>query len=97
MLLAIVVRMPGAALLMWSLMLCGPSAPHTVTVLVSVAKPRSTCNGSQGFSSSFSATQKLYLAGWPWVERSSIPGVPPPTFSKVRRIARPMVAFGRQP
>ena len=38
---AIIMMMPSAVVLSWSLMLCGPSAPITVTVLVSPLKPRS--------------------------------------------------------
>ena len=52
-----VMRMPRAVVLRASLMLCGPSALTTVTVLVSRGKPRSTCSGSHGFASSFSAMQ----------------------------------------
>ena len=66
--------MPAAVAETWSLMLWGFSAPTTVTVEAHGGKPRSTCSGSQGDSASFSATQKLYLDGWPWVERSSTPG-----------------------
>ena len=40
-----------------------PSAPTTVTVLQSRAKPRSTCSGSHGLASSFSAQQNVYLPG----------------------------------
>ena len=48
-------------------MLCGPSAAITVTVEVSLSWPISTWYGSQGLCSSFSAAQKVNLAGVPAV------------------------------
>ena len=55
--LATVVTMPSGVVEPWSLILCGPSDPHTVTVLISAENPRSTDSGSQGEAASFSAMQ----------------------------------------
>src|SRR5258705_11734176 len=78
-------------------MLQVPSTPPTVTVLASLAKPRSTCNGSHGLASSFSAQQKLYLPGCPCVALSISPGNAPPMFCNINRSARPSVAFAHAP
>jgi hypothetical protein len=74
-----------------------PEVPTTVTTSSVRAKPRSTCNGSQGEADSFSARQNEYLAGWPRVAMSISPGFAPPTFWSTRRTARPMVALARLP
>ena len=37
------------------------------------------------------------MAGLPWVAMSPRPGQPPPTFIRMSRIARPMVALARKP
>ena len=78
-------------------MLHVPSAPTTVTVLASGAKPRSTCSGSHGLASSFSAQQNVYFPGWPCVARSISPGSARPMFCRMRRSARPSVAFAHAP
>ena len=41
--------------------------------------------------------QKVYLPGWPWVDRSISPGKAPPRFLSMSRIARPTVAFAGLP
>src|SRR5215470_19139646 len=51
-----VATMAGGVVEAWSLMLCGASDLHTVTVL-SPAKPRSAASDSQGEAASFSARQ----------------------------------------
>ena len=81
----------------WSLILCGPSAPNTVTVEVSASYPRSTWNGSQGLASASSAKQRPNFCGPPWVASSDWPGTAPPTSTQTIVIARPMVAFARNP
>ena len=48
---ATLLRMPGAVVDTWSLTLCGPSPPNTVTTLWSALKPSATCRGSHGESS----------------------------------------------
>ena len=59
--------------------------------------PRSAASGSHGLSSSSSARQKVNLPGWPRVERSSWPGIPPSTLMMSSRSARPIVALARLP
>ena len=48
--------------------------PKMVTVLSSAWNPRSTCNGSHGLSSSFSAMQQVIFPACPNADRSSSPG-----------------------
>ena len=93
----IVLRMPSAVLFPWSLTVWGPAPAKMVTVLSSASKPRSTCNGSQGLSSSFSAMQQVYFPACPNAERSSSPGNPPPMLVQMSRSVRPIVAFARHP
>ena len=54
---ATVVTIPSGVVEPWSLILCGPSDPQTVTVLSPEGNPRSTDNGSRGDAASFSAMQ----------------------------------------
>ena len=81
---ATIVSMPSAVMLSWSLMLCGPSAATTVTVLACAGKPRSTWSGSHGLAASFSATQKVNLAGVPAVAMSPVPGIAAPMLTAVQ-------------
>src|SRR5258707_300099 len=74
-----------------------PQGGATVTVLDSGANPRSTCSGSQGLASSFSAQQNEYLPGQPCVARSISPGSAPPIFCNISLKARPSVAFAQLP
>ena len=69
----------------------------TVTVLSSFLKPCSTCSGSHGLSSSFSAKVKAYFHGLPITPISSIPFRIPPIFFTISCIARPMAAFAISP
>src|SRR5580692_10113299 len=92
-----VVNRPSPVVEPWSLRLCGPSPDITVTTESVGLKPLCTWYGIQGFSSSFSPKQKVYLAGLPWVERSISPGLAPAMLSSIRPSARPIVALGRQP
>ena len=55
------------------------------------------CSGSHGLRSSFSAMQKVYLAGWARVDLSVCPGIAPPILRITKRRARPMVALARYP
>ena len=41
--------------------------------------------------------QYVNFAGLPWVAMSWRPGHAPPTFIRMRRMARPIVAFERKP
>ena len=75
----------------------GPPAPIKDTVLWSFGYPCSTLKGSQGLSSAASAMQNVYFPGCPWVEGSETPGISPPMFSSINRMARPIVAFARFP
>src|SRR3990172_8228244 len=94
---AIVVIIRLGVLLAMSTMLWTPVQPQTVTALTALPNPLSTCSGSQGFSSSFSAMQKLYLAGCPRVALSRTPGTAPPMLERISLIALPIVALARQP
>ena len=73
------------------------SRPNTVTTLSSFLNPRSTCSGSHGLRSSYSAKQVVNLPIEPSVERSISPGFAPPTLRSVSFTARPMVALARLP
>ena len=90
-------RSNSSASLLWVFMLSVPSAPTTVTVLQSRANPRSKWSGSHGFAVSFSAQQNVYFPGCPCVARSISPGHARPTFCRIRRTARPIVAFAQAP
>ena len=85
-----VVRMPEAVVETWSLTLCGGSPPYTVTVSPSASGPH-------GDAASFSAMQYENFAGLPCVAMSYRPGHAPPTFRRINRIARPIVALARKP
>src|SRR5579884_3894494 len=74
-----------------------PRAKLAVVTLAPAGKPRSTCSGSQGLSSSFSAMQKQYLPGVPWVPWSNSPERMPRALTTTSRIARPTTALARWP
>src|SRR5262245_63495372 len=93
---AAIVSMPSAVMLSWSLMLCGPSAATTVTVLACAGNPSSTCSGSHGLAASFSATQKVNLAGVPAVDMSPVPGIAAQVLMSAGSTAGPLAAVARQ-
>src|SRR5438309_5454211 len=72
-------------------------AATSVTVLSLRLKPRSTCHGSHGWFSSFSAMQHVNFPGVPIVARSETPGRYLRQLSSTSRRARPIVALARTP
>ena len=73
----------------WSTMGAGPWPANAVTVLTSLAKPRSTDSEFQGESCSRSAKHRVHLAGCPCIDRSTPPGRDPPTLRMIRFTAPP--------
>ena len=67
------------------------------TAEVPAGTPPSTESGSQGLSSSFSATQTCQRPGSPWVACSNPCGTTPRALRTISPMLRAMVMFGRNP